>query len=100
MELTFLTNILSACNLSLADVALVNWHNKETASFVSELKSKKVILFGISPLQFDLPFNFPHFQIQNFDKTDYLTAPALAAISNDVNSKKELWTSLKKMFNI
>jgi hypothetical protein len=99
-ELTFLTNILSACNLSLADVAIVNWYNKETALFVSEFKSKHVILFGISPLQFDLPINFPHFQIQNFDKTDYLTAPALSIISNDVSVKKELWTSLKKMFNI
>jgi hypothetical protein len=99
-DLTFLTNILSACNLSLADVAILNWHNKETVSAVPKLKSKHVILFGISPLQFDLPINFPHFQIQNFDKTDYLTAPALSIISNDVVIKKELWTSLKKMFSI
>lgn len=99
-ELTFLTNILSACHLSLADVAIINWLNKETASIASELNSKNVLLFGISPLQFGLPINFPYFQIQNFDKTDYLTAPALSVISNDVQIKKELWSSLKKMFRI
>lgn len=99
-ELSFLTNVLSACSLSLADVAIINWHNRESASIVAELHSKQVLLFGLSPLQFGLPINFPNFQNQNFNNTIYLTAPDLFVISKDVNLKKELWTSLKKMFSI
>ncbi len=99
-ELTFLTSILSACKLTLADVAIINWHNQGTNKAISELYPKHVLLFGISPLQFNLPINFPHFQIQNFDKINYLTAPALSVIAKDISVKKELWTSLQKMFNI
>src|SRR6476469_2598845 len=56
-EFEFLTNILSACKLSIADVAIINWSNNTYDSYnkiLEELKSKKVILFDLDPLEFGL----------------------------------------------
>ncbi|HTD93429.1 MAG TPA: hypothetical protein VK644_06445, partial [Chitinophagaceae bacterium] len=56
-ELAFLTKMLSACQLSLGDVAILNTSNypnsgsKELQPF---FKSKIVFLFGVSPAAFGL----------------------------------------------
>lgn len=101
-EFDFLTSILSACKLGNADVAIVNWKQteKNLQEILLQLQSKTVLLFDVNPLEVDLPLNFPHFQIQHFDKQTYLYAPSLEEIANDVVSKKQLWNSLKKLFEI
>ncbi len=101
-ELVFLTSILSACKLSIADVAIVN--RKQTKIDLPEiffqLKTKTVLLFDVTPLEIGLPINFPQFQIQEFNKQTYLYAPPLQKIANDLTIKKQLWNSLKKLFGI
>ena len=101
-EFVFLTSILSACKLSNADVAIVNWKqtDKNLQDIFNQLQSKTVLLFDVNPLEIGLPLNFPHFQIQQFDKQTYLCAPSLEQIANDLNIKKQLWNSLKKLFEI
>lgn len=102
-DLKFLSDILSACKLSLNDVAILNIKNYPGTSFkifTTHLKSKIVLLFDITPDAFGLPLNFPTFQLQAFDGATYLHAPALAQIENDKNIKTKLWTSLKRLFNI
>lgn len=102
-SLNQLTSILSACGLSLADVAIVNWAHISVASsnFVFEtLDDPRVLLFGISPLEFGLPADFPAYQVQNLAGRTYIAAPALAELIHDKEAKKMLWTSLKKMFGI
>jgi hypothetical protein len=102
-QLTFLTGILTACRLSIADVAIVNM-GKQTAftykDAASGLQSKNVILFGISPDAFGLPMSFPQYQLQAFTGVTYLAAPALPLLENDKAEKGKLWLSLKKMFGI
>jgi hypothetical protein len=100
-ELNFLTSILSACKLSLADVAIVNVHslnNSETV--IDNIECKNVLLFGVEPLSMGLPIHFPHFQLQQFNKRTYLSAPPLSQIENNKEVKLNLWNNLKKMFSI
>ena len=102
-HLAFLTTVLDACKLGLTDVAIVNWQNQddETRAHLTELVgAKTVILFGIEPSLFGLPVNFPEFQVQELNKKTYMHAPALGNFENNVELKKKLWASLKKIFLI
>lgn len=100
-ELQFLTTVLSACRLSLADVAIVNLHNVPDATEITEVvPCSTVLLFGVAPLAIGLPIHFPHFQLQQFNKKNYLCAPPLAEIENDKHLKMNLWNNLKKLFGI
>jgi DNA polymerase III psi subunit len=101
-ELNFLTTILSACQLSLADVAIVNWKTAQMnlEQLQQQLGIRHILLFDVSPLEAGLPINFPHFQIQQFNNRTYLFSPALSDVEKEVTVKRQLWPSLKKMFSI
>ncbi len=101
-ELKFLTNVLKACKLSLAEVAIVKWPMVEKNYFelFQTLECKTVLLFNIDPISFGLPINFPPFQIQPHNKLTFLYAPSLSEIENNIDLKKRLWTSLKILFNV
>lgn len=102
-ELKFLTSIMSACGLSLADIALVNLHavtDKAYGPLTEHFGSKLVLLFDVTPAQLGMPINFPPFQVQTFKDCKWLHAPALHLIEADVTQKKNLWAALKNMFGI
>lgn len=102
-ELTFLTGILGACKLTLADVAIVNLNNHPEVSYkelTSFFKSKIVFLFDIEPASFGLPMSFPHYQVQAFSGNSFLYSPALKELENDKAEKTKLWFCLKKLFNL
>jgi hypothetical protein len=101
-ELHFLTSILSACKLSLADVAIVNTSRlKERAvDAIEPLSPQKVILLGLDPLEIGLPINFPHFQLQVFNKKTYLSSPSLAQLQQEKYLKMNLWNCLKTLFQL
>jgi hypothetical protein len=101
-EFNFLTSILSACKLSLADVAIANLEsvNIDPAGLTDELNSKIVLLFNVTPAEINLPINFPQFQVQQFNKRTYLYAPSFTLIENDKAVKINLWQSLKTIFNL
>jgi DNA polymerase III psi subunit len=101
VELAFLTTILAACQLSLADVAILNWKTPHNLDEVQQhLGIRHVLLFDVSPLDAGLPINFPHFQIQQFNHRSYLSSPSLSDVEKEVAIKRQLWPSLKKMFSI
>jgi hypothetical protein len=102
-ELTFLTGILGACKLNLADVAIVNLNNHPEASYkelTSFFKSKIVFLFDTEPAAFGLPMSFPHYQIQAFAGSSFLYSPSLKELENDRVEKSKLWVCLKRLFNL
>ncbi len=102
-ELTFLTGILGACKLNLADVAIVNINNHPEASYkelTSFFKSKIVLLFDTEPASFGLPMSFPHYQIQAFAGSSFLYSPSLKELENDRVEKSKLWVCLKRLFNL
>jgi hypothetical protein len=102
-ELTFLTSILTACKLDLGDVAIVN-RNNYPDSFYKDYKdhfnSKIVLLFGIDPVSFGLPVDFPQFQVQSFANTTFLYSPPLEERKKDQLFKSKLWVCLKRIFSI
>jgi predicted regulator of Ras-like GTPase activity (Roadblock/LC7/MglB family) len=101
-ELNFLSNVLAACKLSIADIAIVNNSNIKESDLQTMINTEanKVLLFGIEPLAIGLPINFPAFQLQPFNSRTYLYAPELSQIESDKGLKARLWTSLKTMFEI
>jgi hypothetical protein len=102
-DLVFLTGIIGACKLSMADVAVVNLNNHPEASYkelVAFFKSKIVLLFAVEPASFGLPMSFPHFQIQPFAGNSFLFSPSLKELENDKVLKSKLWVCLKRLFNL
>jgi hypothetical protein len=102
-ELAFLTKMLSACKLSLGDVAILNlshYPNTGSKELQPFFRSKIVFLFGVSPDAFGLPVNFPAFQVQNVAGTTYLYCPAMEERHTDELLKSKLWVCLRKIFGI
>ncbi len=99
-EMELLTNLISACKLSMADIALVNF-NANTYSYTQfneAFQPKKILVFGITNSELELPFDIPHFQVQAFQQQFYLTAPPLKEFLHNKDLKKELWVCLQKLF--
>ena len=102
-ELNFLLGILTACKLSMADVALVNIaKNKEPdyMAITEQLSAEKIFLFGVEPAALALPLQFPHYQVQQYNNQVYLSAPPLKQLEDDKAEKTKLWNCLKQVFAI
>ena len=101
-EFNLLTSILTACKLSIADVAIVNLESDKSnpEEITTVLNSKIVLLFDVTPSEINLPINFPHFQVQQFNKRTYLYAPTFSLIEKDKAVKIKLWQALKTIFNL
>jgi len=102
-ELSFLTNILGACKLSLADVAIVNKNNYEEVNYkelIAQFSSRIIFLFDVDPVSFGLPVTFPHFQLQPFANATFLFTPSLFDCNSDPLLKSKLWVCLRRLFNI
>ncbi len=102
-ELNFLMGILTACKLSMADVALVNISKTLATTYTEieeQLNAEKILLFGVSPAQLQLPLQFPNYQIQKYNSQVYIAAPALKVLHGDKEEKTKLWNCLKQVFAI
>ena len=102
-QLTFLTTILSACKLNLADVGILNIANAPSGIYKDvqdKFKSNVMILLGITPKKFEMPISFPEFQVQPFDNCTFLSAPTIEQMENDKLLKSKLWVSLRKIFGV
>ncbi|HET9057904.1 MAG TPA: hypothetical protein VFN30_13745 [Chitinophagaceae bacterium] len=98
----FLVSILTACKLSMADVALVNKANLTVplSQLIEELSSGIVLIFGMEAKEMNLPFNFPYYQVQKHGKLTYLTADDFEAIGANKQRKAQLWLCLKRIFDL
>ena len=102
-EMEVLINLLTACKLSMADIALVNFHPSHDTNYEmlnERFQAKYILLFGITCAELGLPFNIPHFQVQKFQEQTYLFNPPFSDLLTNKNSKIELWNCLKRMFQL
>lgn len=102
-SLHFLQGILSACKLTMADVALVNIEKNSTINYntlQAELNADVCLLFGVTPAQIQLPLTFPLYQIQKFNNQQYLVSLPLQQLQQDKAEKGKLWVCLKTIFNL
>ena len=100
-DLSFLTNMLNACKLELADVAIMNLVTEDDMNYkelLKRFKSRIVFLFGLDPEAFGLPVSFPQFQIQPFANATFLFAPAFNECNTDALLKSKLWVCLRRIF--
>ncbi len=102
-QLKFLSNLISACNITMADIAVVNMNNNEEVNYAKLfgcLSCRKVLCFGVSSGEIDLPFTIPFYQVQTFEEVQYIFCPALDQLQDNPEEKKLLWESLQKIFKI
>lgn len=102
-ELNFLMGILTACKLSMADVALVNLYKNEGLNYAvltEQVNAEKIFLFGLNTASIELPLQFPHYQVQKFNNQVYLSSVALNELQADKEEKMKLWNCLKKIFSL
>ena len=102
-QLAFLTKLLGACNLNLADVAILNFQDHSSSEFseiLNYFKPKVVLMFEIEPAEFGMPMIFPQFQVQGYKDAVFVSSPSLQVIEPDKTLKGKLWICLKKIFNL
>lgn len=102
-QLSFLTKLLSACDLHIADVAILNLRQQQPGQFneiLTYFNPKSVLLFGVNPAEFGMPMNFPHFQVQPYKDVVFVSSPSLEIIEPDKDLKGKLWACLKKIFKL
>ena len=101
-SLDFLVGVLSACGLTMEDVAIVNRANQGGLNYttlIREFEPAQVLLFGTTPAAWSFPLEFPFFQLQKYDQKTFIYAPSLSEVQSDVELKKQLWNALKNMFS-
>ncbi len=102
-ELNFLITILEACKINFDDCSLVN-SNKNAELTPENLNgqfSPAVLLFlGTEPQLLGFPIQIPQYKVQQYNKQQYMCAPALQVLSADKEAKKQLWNALKVLFSI
>lgn len=102
-ELNFLLGILSACKLSMADIALVNVSKNPGLSYNDlreQLSAEKIFLFGLSADLLNLPLQFPEYQVQAYNNQVYLVSGSLASLQKNKSEKMKLWNCLKTIFSL
>lgn len=102
-ELSFLTKVLTACQLSLLDVAIVNWSKLPQpvpSDVLEETSARYIILFGLDPASFGLPSQPTHFTVLDLLDRPAVVAPPLNEIEDSKQAKGQLWAALKQLFGI
>lgn len=97
----FLVNILNACKLSMADVALINAaHYPDTpiAVLAAMAQARQVIVFGSGLTENEL--GMPVYTQVPVGPVQWLIADPLEVIASDKQRKAQLWNGLKQVFGI
>jgi hypothetical protein len=90
-ELVFLTKMLTACQLNIGDVAIVNVSNTPVSEAISELLPDNVIDFGSSP------------ELSREGGKVVSSAPLKQMLGDSQEARQlkgKLWTGLKQMFGL
>jgi hypothetical protein len=105
-DLAFLVRIFGACKMTLDDIAIVNQAPQSctVADLQRELTPRVLLLFGLEATDIRLPFQVPHFKIQDYNGCQYLCLPPLSQLNQETGEarllKSKLWLCLKELFGI
>jgi len=105
-QLNFIGNILKACKMNLADVAIVNV-NKQTINIRElsrQLNPQNLVIFGIDTSSINFNRQLTSFDIITYDEMQVFTAPSLDQLNQEGEEgkllKSKLWLCMKKMLNL
>ena len=102
-DFQFLTGILNACKLNMADICLLNivqYTNKGFDEISQFFSPNHVILFDVKEELTALKISSAAYEILKYKDIQIITAPSLRFISENTEEKKKLWGALKKIFNL
>lgn len=105
-QLAFLKKILAACKLSLNDIALINTKRTPVELLVLKKRFQPSIIFfwGVAPAVTGSGLKFPDMSISTWENIRILPVMQTELMSGDnprgLELKKNLWISLKKLFNL
>jgi len=102
-DLVKLTEILNACVLSLADVAIVNICSLKERGYqlLNKYFSPAVVLcMGVAASDIELPIKIPNYQVQHYNNQIYLISCSVQELANNKEEKKKLWPCLKTIFKV
>ncbi len=102
-QLDFLKQLLMACQLSLNDVAVINIDHYKGISLTQltdHFTPQVLLLFGIRMQELGDSAAILPYQIQQISEYKATQAPALHDLQNNKEAKRNLWASLKTLFNI
>lgn len=104
--LTTLTKLLQACNLTIADVSIINAIQPVSYQKIKEeLQPQQILLFDVTANELSLPITFPDYQLQKYDGCIFMSAPSITLSADKTTEsikaeKRKLWEKLKQVFNI
>ncbi|MBL7768291.1 MAG: hypothetical protein JNK20_04930 [Flavipsychrobacter sp.] len=105
-SLEFLSFVLKACQLTLADVAIVNMarQNPDIQQLQRELAPRHLVCFGLPGPVVGLPAGCPILTPQRMQDFQMMIAPALEELNQQTEAvkplKRQLWEGLKTMLGI
>ena len=103
-QLNFLANILKACNLNIADIAIINLakHALTFEDIHKSMGSRKLIFFKTDPAMIGIDQPIPPFSVKDYDGVSVLKATALEDMNQPSDESKllksKLWLCLKELF--
>jgi hypothetical protein len=99
--LDLLSGIMGACKIDMNKVNVITFSgDRDYKILLEKYGATFILMFGIEPLQLDLPIVFPNFQLQQFSNASWVSSPDLSVIHNDKLMKSKLWLCLKQAFSL
>lgn len=101
--LKFLLDILSACKLSLEDVAIINYTNNRSATFddiATKFSFQTMLVFALKPQDLNLQPELTILSIHEINDSKVLFSPPLEEIESNLPLKKQFWSVLRKLFDV
>ena len=105
-QLNFIGNILKACKMNLADVAIVNVNKQQIniGEISRQLNPQYLIIFGVDTNRINFSQPLTSFNIITDDGMQVFSAPSLEQLNQEGEEgkllKSKLWLCMKKMLNL
>lgn len=103
-SLQLLTNMLSALQMTMDDVALINIDKTKMTykEMQATLQMRICLLFDVPTQSIGLPFQMPDYKVQTFDNCKFLCSASLQKMKGNGKEAKlektKLWMCLKSLF--
>jgi hypothetical protein len=100
-NLQFLTSVLAACKLSIADVVILNLNRLfqyDEIQLKDFFKPNTIIYFDIDFSNLDTVIPNQLYEVTTITNINYLRTQSLQVIAENIEAKKRLWNCLKMIF--